>query len=291
MSALHTQIWLNTIEETLKSDWEILTRLAKNDNINLYYNGINRKVVIPNAGADPVVTKNNSSFPLNISGRTDTTVEYDVDAFRAQPTRVLREDALSVSYDKISSIVESMFGALGEAGKYDVFSRWIHEDQAKVEFTGTTGLEIADILKAKAELDKQKVPATNRILLLNAEHANQLLTTMLTKDSNIAFNDNDGMMILNRPLFGFQVVQLPFVVEFASGTTTPVAYDEIGAENNIPVSLAYHRDLVSVAKADSYIFYNEGDAAQFGDIMSGEAYFGGKYRRNDFKGVVQIYKQ
>ena len=288
MSALHTQLWLNTIEEVLKPNWEILTKLGKNDNINLHYLGLNRKVIIPNAGADPKIYKN--EVPASGRTRTDVAVEYNVNVFRAEPTTVTREDALSVSYEKIRSVVESMYGSIGEAGMYDVFASWTATGQTSATFTGATGLDIETVLKAKAELDKQKAPATGRILLLNATHANQLLTTMLTKDSNIAFNDNDGLMMLNRPLFGFQVVQMPFVVEFASGTTTPVNFDEIGAEDNIPVSLAYHRDMVSVAKADSHIFYNENDANAFGDVMSGEAFFGGKARRNDNKGVVQIYK-
>lgn len=288
MSTLHTQLWLNTIEEKLKANWEILTKIAKNDNINLKYNGVNRKVIIPNAGADPVVTINSTVFSQPIDDRVDTAVEYNVDVFRTQPTLVTREDVVSVSYDKISSIVETMFNVLGEAGMYTTFSRWFNVAQPKVQYTATFG--VADVLKAKEALDAQGVPFSNRILLLNAKHANELLTNMLLTNSNIAFVDNDGMGILNQPLYMFKVVQLPMVIEFASGGTTPVSYQNLGAVSNKSVSLAYHKDMVSVAKADSHIFHTPDSAANFGDIISGEAYFGGKARRTDNKGVVQIFK-
>lgn len=288
MSTLHTQLWLNTIEEVLRPNWEILTKIAKNDSINVNKFGLHRKVYIPNAGEDAKIHKN--SVPVSGSTRTDTAVEYNVDVFRAEPITVTREDALSVSYDKINSIVESMFGGIGESAMYDIFKNWTHTGQTKVTFTGTT--DVKAILDAKSALDKQKVPATNRILLLNATHANELLTNLTTNDSNISFVNNDGLMILNRMFMGFQVVQLPYVVEFSSGTTTPVAFNEVGTDdvNNIPVSLAFHKDMVSVAKDDTHIFYDENNAKAFGDIISGEAFLGGKYRRNDLKGVVQIYK-
>lgn len=305
MSATWKETWLPVVEQNLwENNYEILKSLATDDSSNVIRQGLYRKVYIPNAGTPAAVTVNGTSYPAAKSRRTDVVVDYNVDKFETLPQVVDRDDVLSVSYDKINSIVQDHVGALGEHMLYTSFGNWfpgvaaansISTSGANVpgEATGATGnrkaFTVADVINAKKKLDKQKIKQTGRIMILPASLANQLLSDLTANGNlNFTFNETDaGLMKLSQNLFGFEIYMFSTVLNATSaGVLRPIG--DAGATTDNEIGLAYQKEALSVAKDSVHFFINEGDATEYGDIMSAQAFMGSAIRRTDKKGIVSI---
>ncbi len=297
--AIQKELWLPVIEENFFAEWSKLTQLGKDDSVYVIKNGAHVKVHIPNAGSPGAVVKNNTSYPVTVTERTDTTVEYNVDSFQVPPVRVGRYDAAMLSYDKLQSIAKDFMGGIGEHLLYNSFVNWyIGKQTGKFvettgstvpsEATGATGnvkaITTADVKKAAKILDKQKVPQTGRILLLPASMFYQLHDSVIEKFDIV---DNDGLAMFDKEFYGFQVVKMPYVLQLQSnGTVREVG--NAGATTDIEGGLAYHKDMVSIARENTYIYDGADRPEYYGDIMSAEAWAGAKYRRTDLFGVVPV---
>ncbi len=293
--AVNKEIWLPVIEDNFYSEWEKLKRLGSDDSV--YVN--NKKVYIPNAGAPGDILTNNDSYPVAVTERTDTTVEYDIDSFQLPPVRIGRFDTKDITYDKAMSVARDFMGGIGEHIMYTAFANWyIGKESGKyVETTGTgeeaeapgaagnrKALKEADVKKAAKILDKQKVAATGRILLLPATMFYQLHDSLIEKFDIV---DNDGLAMFNKEFYGFKVIKMPYVVNTTtSGTVRAVGHS--GASGDHEAGLAYHPSTVSIARSETFVYDSENRPEYYGDILSAEAWAGSKYRRTDLKGMVPI---
>jgi len=293
--SVNKEIWLPVIEDNFYSNWEVLTRLGKDDSVYVD----NKKVYIPNAGAPGSILTNNTSYPVAVEERTDTTVEYDINSYQLPPVRIGKFDTKDITYNKAMSVASDFMGGIGEHIMYTAFKDWYigKETNKYVETTGSdapgeapgaTGdrkaITEADVKKAAKILDKQKVAPTNRILLLPSTMFYQLHDSVIEKFDIV---DNDGLAMFDKEFYGFQVVKMPFVINATSaGVARPVGHN--GGATDIEIGLAYHKDAVSVARSQTYMYDSENRPEYYGDIVSAEAWSGAKYRRTDYVGVVPI---
>ncbi len=293
--SVNKEIWLPVIEDNFYSEWGVLTRLGKDDSV--YVN--NNKVYIPNAGTPGEILTNNTSYPVAVTERNDTTVEYDIDSYQLPPVRIGKFDTKDITYDKAMSVAKDFMGGIGEHIMYTAFKNWYIGKQSDkyVETTGSEepaeapgasgtrkALTEADVKKAAKILDKQKVPSTGRILLLPATMFYQLHDSVIEKFDIV---DNDGLAMFDKEFYGFQVVKMPYVINATNaGTAREVGH--VGGATDIEIGLAYHRDSVSVAKSQTYMYDSENRPEYYGDIISAEAWSGAKFRRTDYVGVVPI---
>ncbi len=302
--AIQKELWLPVIEENFYSNWGILSQLAKDDSVYVMRNGSHVKVHIPNAGAGEDILKNNTSYPVSVVERTDVTVEYDVDSFQLPPVRVGHYDAAMLSYDKLSSVTKDLMGGIGEHIMLNSFVNWyIGKETGKFVETSDTGntatsdapastttvlgLGQADVKKAAKILDLQKVPATGRILLLAPQMFYQLHDSIIEKFDIV---DNDGMLMLDKPFYGFSVRMTHTVLNVESdGTARPVG--NAGATSDLQVGFAYQKDQVSIAKEQTFVYSAEDRPEYYGDIISSESFAGASYRRYDKKGIVPILQK
>lgn len=303
---LNKELWISEIQDQLYANFELLKTISTDHTPYMIKNGLYRKIYIPNAGSSGSVVIDGNSYPAAVSNRVDTSVEYSLNKFETLPTLVSREDLESVAYDKINSVTKQMVGDLGEATMYTTFSNWyIGKVTGKyVETTGSgvtasapgaTGtrksLTAQDVINAKKILDKQSVPPTGRVLLLSSEMSAQLLSDIALVSKNITLVDNDGLMMYNQLLYGFKVIEMPYVIYADSGATSR-GYMGVTGTTDLEISLAYHPNFVGVAKDEPYLFGGEKeDATYYGYILSSQAFCGGKYTRTDLKGVVPIIQK
>jgi hypothetical protein len=294
--AINKEIWLPSIEGNFYSEWEILSKMAKDD--SMYVS--NATVHLPNAGANSTVAKNNTSYPVNVEERTDTVNDYDIASYQMAPVRLGAFDVKDLSYDKMISVVQDHTGRLGEYVKFDILTSWyIGKVSGKyVETSGTTTeisdapgstaaanvLTLSDVRKAAKILDNQNVPIMDRILLLPSSMYYQLLEDTI---DTFSINDNDGLAMFNKTLNNFTVIMQPQVINVTSAGTLR-AYGNTGAITDLQVGLALQKDQVSFARADVKVYDQAGVPGYYGDIVSAETWAGGKYRRGDKKGVVPI---
>jgi hypothetical protein len=303
--AVQKEIWLPAIEENLFAAWEQLSQLATDDNVYVNAaNGRGYKVYIPQAAAAGTLSVNPSVFPLTVGERADTTLDYTLDHLAMPPIRLGSFDTSLLTYDKMQSILRDHTGTLGSAQLYRSFVNWYIGKQTG-KYVLTTGgavtseapgstdsvksLKLVDVMSAAKILDKQNVPDDgNRIMILPSAMFYELLGDIVATAYNIQLIEKDGLVMLNQPLYGFKIYKFPQVIAVENTTYAVRAYGHSGATTDREAGLAFHKSAVSVAKGDVSVFVDEGSATYLGDVVSAEAWIGGKYRRADYKGVVPI---
>jgi len=296
--AIQKELWSPVISENLFRGIEAIRTAATDDGIYVAA----KTVHLPSAGSLAAVTVGNSTYPVAITERTDQEVTYDLTNFEIGPVRVGWADALQLSYDKLSSVANDIMGNLSEriaakltldmyhytAGTYVVTTGADTPGHA----TGATGnrksLIGANVRSAAEIMTKQKVPTTDRYLLLDYAMFWQLVGDLSygTYRADVVINPA-GFNQLTMPLYGFTVIEMPFV-GYATSAGAVRAYGNAGATTDQAFGLAIQKSCASYAFTDLEMFDSEGRPEYFGDLLSGSIWGGAKYRRYDKKGVVPI---
>jgi hypothetical protein len=298
--SVRKEMWLPAIEDNFFANWSLLEQLGKNDSVYVD----NKTVHIPNAGLPGTILKNNSVYPVQVNERTDTTVSYDMASYQLPPVRVGKYDTAALTYDKAASVIKDHMGGIGERIMFEMFNAW-YPGKVAGKFVETTGdlkathapgstgtrkaITIEDVEAAALILDLQKVPDTDRILLLDPVMFYQLAADIRKSDNSITIIENDGLKVLSQEFMGFKVVKVHRVgYSTAAGTIRDIG--NAGAATDVAFAYAYQKDQVSLAKIDGAVVYDNSDRAEYyGDIISAEAWAGGLYRRFDKKGIVPIF--
>lgn len=293
--ALQRQIWLNSIVELLFAS---NTFAARSIDHSAFVT--NKTVHVPNAGSAPSVTKNRSVFPASASQRTDYDLTYDINEYSTNPVHIQNAEQVELSYNKRESVLKQMKSALADSVHIDLALSWVPSGYAKVGTSGaatpshlatTTGnrqaMTKADVLAVKNLFDLDDVPQEGRCILLDAVMYNQLLAS-LSESEAAAFNASvDAQRGVVGRLYGFDFYMRSTVFRVvAAGTSMP---SSAGATDSA-AGLAWQEDCVSRALGNHELFENEKDALYYGDVMSALVRAGGKYIRNDKKGVAVIYQ-
>ena len=95
--AIQKEVWIPAIEENIYKGLEIISNVCTDDST---YVG-NKTVHIPNAGTAPTVSRGNTTYPVAITERTDSDVNYNLTNFEIGPVRLGWADSLQLSYEKL----------------------------------------------------------------------------------------------------------------------------------------------------------------------------------------------
>ncbi len=177
------------------------SRYAENDVIHLVEAGINPDVLI-----------NNTTFPIPLQSLNDTDKTISLEKYSTKTTPISDDELYALSYDKISLVKEKHATAIAEA-KHDksihAFAPESHTTKTPV--VATTGevvdnrrrLTTKDIINLKKKFDTAKLPSVGRRLVLCADHIEDLLL-MDQKFAQHFYNYTSGK-IAN--LYGFEVYE------------------------------------------------------------------------------------
>lgn len=208
-ATVFTEVWIREIikqfthaeDATFLNGVPDYSRYAENDVIHLV-----------EAGVNPDVLVNNSTYPIPLQDLTDTDKPISLDKYDTKTTPITDDELYALSYDKISLVKEKHANAISEA-KHD---KSIHafapaNDTAATPVLMTTGeltdnrrrLTTADIISLKKRFDNAKVPAKGRRLVLCPDHIEDLLR----QDQKFAqqFYNYESGKIAN--LYGFEVYE------------------------------------------------------------------------------------
>ena len=293
--ALQKQVWLSSIVELLFAS---NTFAARSIDHSAFVT--NKTVHVPNAGSAPSVTKNRSVFPATASQRTDYDLTYDINEYSTDPVHIQNAEQVELSYNKRESVLKQMKSALADNVHIDLALSWVPSGYAKVGTSGAatpahlataTGnrqaMTKADVLAVKNLFDLDDVPQEGRCILLDAVMYNQLLAS-LSESEAAAFNASvDAQRGIVGRLYGFDFYMRSTVFRVVAAGTSMAS--SAGATDSA-AGLAWQEDCVSRALGNHELFENEKDALYYGDVMSALVRAGGKYIRNDKKGVAVIYQ-
>lgn len=303
--ALQKEQWLQDIQDNLFKDNAIINRAVSHDGFVNY-----KTVHVPQAGANPTISKNISSFPATISQRTDTELTYSMDTYYVEPIHIEKgQETAFLSYDKRMSVLGNNISTLEEVLTNNALYKWAPAGATRLvrtsgsassgalapSATGTRlALTLADILKAKAILDKENVPATGRILLLPSDIYNTQLLAIQDVYQQQSFGQSALPSGVVARIHGFDIMTRSSVLVY-DNTATPVI--KAVGDSGVPSSpaatdnlacLAYHPSFVAKAMGSAQVFIEEDKADYYGSIVSAFQLFGASKLRTSGIGVVGI---
>lgn len=263
-----------------------------------------KTVHLPQAGAHPAIAVNRTVFPATAAERTDTEVSYNLDEYSSDPIRIRNAEQAELSYNKTESVLATMMEQLrttlatyaayawstGVAGN---IVRTTGADSAlnlvNATATGTRKiLTLADVRAARKILNKQNVAYEGRVLLLDSNMMDELMSdsTLLVRDNAKEVDLAAGTLIR---LHGFEVMERSSVVTFTNaGTPVKKAPTAAEATSDNAGALAYGPTYVAKAVGDVEFFEDLKSPTHYGDVYSSLVRAGFRQRRGDGTGVVNI---
>ena len=266
--ALQKEIWISTIVEKLFADNTFASRAT---NHSAFTSG--KRVHVPNAGALPAVTVDNTTYPVSHAERTDTDLYYDLHKYEIGPVRVGDIEDVQLSYDKRGSILSGVRNALTEQVHTDLLTGWVAACTAAANKTVAATFGKAAVLAIKLAFDKKDVPQDGRCIVLTPEAYNELLDELSDAEQfafSAAANSANGTV---GKYLGFDFYMRSTIDTAASNKTT---------------AFAWQQDCVSVALGDVDIIDNPKRAEYFGDIISATVLAGGSHVRSDKAGIFKV---
>ncbi len=173
------QIFAAIILGLFYPDGSWLNELTSMDHM-VEFNTINLSQV----GADPNVLKDNGTWPLTITQRTDSGIQIPLATFDTEPTFVTNVEELETAYDKCESVAKQHINALRtKAALSAAYNIAPSSNTTNTPVLATTGanrgdgnkaLTYKDILKLRTAFNKANYPMEGRVLLLSPEHEEDL---------------------------------------------------------------------------------------------------------------------
>lgn len=283
MATLEKEIWVNQLMENFYPDSSFL-KYARDFSALVDYNAIN----MAEAGADPKVLVNNTTYPIKITQRVDKPLRIELDKFETENTLVRRPEAIEYSYDQLESVLmghrntlrakTAMKAAHAYAPQKDsTYTPVIQTTGAAV--SGRKRLQIDDILLLKERYDNAMIPLEGRYLVLNPSH----VTDLILFDAKNLGNLTDLQNGKPKRFAGFNILQTASTPKYNS-SLQKIAFD--GEEEGNFCSFSFHSDEVMKADGDVFMYARENDPAERGTIVGFDKRFIALPIRN--KGVGAI---
>lgn len=257
-AGLAKELWLDELLEDFYADdmfisecWD-MSAFVDNDIINLAEAGVNPDVLI-----------NNSTYPINTTERTDGAIALELDRFDTENTSLKHADRVELAHDKMKSIIYGHKQALRmtfmEKGAHAIAPTSDTTDTPVIQTTGGDNgqgkkrLLYADILRLKRRFDNAEIPAEGRILVLSAQHQEDLELEDAARFKTI---------MSNKQVAGFK---LYFLAEkrlpaYVLATSTKAAFGSAFVEGtHSRASIAFHNREVMRAKGEPFMYHGEAE--------------------------------
>lgn len=260
-AGVYAEIWTGELVKHLRRGLEATWLDGIPDSSSIVNNDVIHLVEV---GVDPGVLINNTTYPIPLQALDDADIAIQLDKFQTKVTPVTDDELYAISYDKMSRVKESHGNAINDskfakaahalcAQKNTATTPVLTTTGARDADTGRIKLCVQDIINLKRALDKLKVPADNRRLVLCADHVNDLLETSQVFKEQYNINRNDGTV---GKLFGFNIY------EFANNPlyTTAGVKKAVGATadtGEFQCSFAFYVPRVFKATGSTKMYYSE----------------------------------
>lgn len=214
----------------------------------------NNTINFASVGTDPVILKNNASWPIVAVQRTDTALNVPLDTYDSTTTRVRNVEEIESKPDKLKSVVKQHKKTLQQVIVDEALVNYAPTSNATatpvIQTTGTTRtivvaggtlssagnrLTLADISNLQERLDILNYPKKRSFMLCPA-HRKDLMDadTSLFK----AFTDLPAGKVID--LFGFSVKPYNTTPVYTKSTYAKKAYGAaFDATNDVPASTVF----------------------------------------------------
>lgn len=264
---LNKQVWVSQLMEKFYPDSSFLSR-AKDFSSMVDNDAIN----IAEAGLDPDVLVNNTTYPIDIVQRIDTPIRIELDKFETKNTIVRRPEVIEYAYDQLESVLMGHRNTL-RAKTAEKAAHAFAPNGNTVNtpvilstgdmYKGRRRLKVEDILSLKESFDNADIPLENRFLVLHPSH----LTDLILFDVK-AFKDITDIVNGEPKKFaGFGILQFSKPAFYNTETLAKVAYGAIPGEGDCFSSFAFQGDEVMKADGEVYMYSTDNDPKERGTIV------------------------
>lgn len=228
-------------------------------------------------GQRPGLLVNNTTYPITGAQRTDRDITHDVDKLETTNTIVTHDELEALPYDKENTVLDDHEFTLREGRvKHNTYGLGPDANSTSTPIIETTGAAadynqlfkrctVKDITLLKLKLDLLKIPQAGRVLVLSAEHANDLL------QEDEAFRNQFHIIATGRPvdMYGFKLymyIDNPFyqgdvLANYAKQAFGAVYNQGLGAAGvrHRRASLAYHPLMMWKTMTTPMMYYDEAE--------------------------------
>ncbi|MBX3102148.1 MAG: hypothetical protein KF690_06550 [Bacteroidetes bacterium] len=268
MAGLNKEVWLALVKENFYPEFTFLNEaldlstFVENDVINL-----------AEAGVNPAVLKNNTTYPVPASTRTDTALTLTLAYYDTESTIVRNAEQAELSYDKMASIIYGHKQALLLRQYNEAAHAYAPAADGSLtpvmQTSGTLSgghrqITYSDVANLAQRFDSQHIPRIGRVLLLDSQ-AQEHLRNEDRALYNQMFNHGDG----STPgfLYGFKVYTYENLPFYDSGTAKKAYGASFGVNDRYARALAFHKDEVMKAVGSLDMFERLRDPDARGDII------------------------
>ncbi len=307
--ALDKQIWLSTYQEQLFKNDEFLNTVGQDHSGYV----TNLTVHIPQAGSNPTVSKNLTSFPASIGSRTDADLSYNIDLYYGQPIRVGFDETQFLAPDKRASVLSAHLKKMRNVIGNNTLYKWAAASAAAGHQVRTTGSAVStasapsatstrlaikydNIVSAASILDQQDLnPADERYIIIPAALYWQLLQdTQISK--YLEYGASPVVPSGKVPMLaGMKIIVRSSVIVY-DNSTSPAVLKTVGDEGT-PSSPTTTDNLGALVVSSSYVskalgsinlYTLDKDPSYYGDVLSTTVAHGASKMRTNGEGVVSI---
>lgn len=260
-AGVYTEIWTGELVKYLRRGLEATWLDGIPDSSSIVNNDV---IHLVDVGVDPDVLINNTTYPIPLQALEDDDIAIQLDKFQTKVTPVTDDELYALSYDKMSRVKESHGNAINDS-KFQKAAHALCAQQhtSKTPVLATTGsrdaetgrvkLCMQDIINLKRALDKLKVPAAGRRLVLCSDHVNDLLET--DQRFKEQYNIDRGNGTIGRQ-YGFDIYEFANnPVYSSSGVKQAVGYTPQAGE--FQCSFAFYVPRVFKATGSTKMYYSE----------------------------------
>ncbi|WP_338813428.1 hypothetical protein V9L05_18785 [Bernardetia sp. Wsw4-3y2] len=293
MAGLRKEVWTDVLLEQYDEEVNFLdsttdlSAFVENDKINL-----------AEAGIDPTVLINNTTYPVAVNERTDIAHGLELDYYDTENTLLRNAEKIELAYNKMQSITRRHAQALkNKQAQRSTFNFAPTSNSAftpVIPTTGTTNgageklITEDDISIMAAIFDTMSAPDGNRHLVLHTTHWNELVRTSQTLKEQ-RYRSKEGVM--NRvafELFGFQIHKYKNDPLYIKATGVKAAYGTtyVPATHGI-ASVAFVGNEAFKAVGSIDMFDDLKNPRERGDIIGFQQRFLAGMMRNKYFGAIR----
>ncbi len=196
---LNKEIWINDIRENFYPNDSFL---ADGADLNAFIE--NDKINLAEAGVDPTVVRNRSSYPIPAATRTDNPLEMALDDYSTNSTIIRDAETVELVYDKRASVIRGHQRSLRKSiGNYGLWAISADENTPATPVIKTTGdddgtgrklLTEADLALLSEKFDDQNYDEEGRVLVLPPSMFWKFIMSSQTLQNQYAFNSSRGVV-------------------------------------------------------------------------------------------------
>ena len=268
MSTLHQQIWTDQLMKPFYSEASFL-KYVRDFSAYVNYNTIN----IADAGFDPKVIVNNTTYPVAISERQDNSLSFPLDIFSTENTLVGFQIEVETAYNKLESVIfghrqalqnsVSMKSAHAFAPKSDTEYTPVIQTTGEDNSEGQKRITINDILKLKRRFDLLDVPSDKRFLVLDPRHLEDLILFDLKAFKDVTDISNGTP----KRFAGFNILEYTKNPVYNANTLKKKAFGQVAEPTDTFSSFAFSSDEVMKADGEIKMFARTDDPELRGTVV------------------------